>query len=164
MNEILKDLFGTDFQAFELTLLHLSMRGFFVYFAGLTLARLQSQFISISTPFNYMLNFIIGSLLANAIVGDGPYFPTLCMCFFIFLMNLLIEILCYYSPFLEGIFKGSAAIIVKDGKVIWKNMRKNFLTYDELIEAVHRQIHQSTLENVKYAYFENNGEITVIEK
>ena len=157
-------LFGLHLSTTELKLVHLTVRAFFVYICGMFLVRLQSEIMSIDTPFNFMLNFILGSLLANAIVGEGSYFHILGMCFFIALLNLLIAIACYYSRTLEAFFKGRATLIVKDGKIIWKHMRKNFITKDELMEAVRRDIHSESLDDVKRAYCENDGQITIVKK
>lgn len=162
--DILEFLFGLQQSISQLTLVHLCMRGFLVYFAGIFLARLHSQFITITTPFNYMINFIIGSLLANAIVGEGPYFKIIAMCFLIFMINFIIEMLCYWSIFFEDLFKGEPDILVKNGRVIWKNMRKNLITHDELMQAVRSKTKENNLTSVKKAFYENNGEITIIEK
>jgi uncharacterized membrane protein YcaP (DUF421 family) len=161
---IIDFLFGIQKPITSLTLLHFSMRAFLVYFVGIFLTRLQTQFVSISTPFNYILNILIGSLLANAIVGSGPYFPILGMCFLIFITNILIEILCYYSSFFEKLLKGKGIPLVRNGRILWDNMRKNLLTEDELMEAVREQIHEKSLSTVKEAYFENSGKIMVIKK
>lgn len=164
MYDSINSIFGLELTSSELTLLHLSWRAVLVYFAGMFLVRLQSQFMSINTPFNYMLNFITGSLLANAIVAQGSFFPILGMALLIACINWTIELLCYYSSALEKLFKGESDMIVHDGKILWKNMRRNLITKDELMESVHKLTLSDDLSQVKRAYFENSGQITVIVK
>ena len=162
MYNFFSPLFGLEITSEALTFMHLSLRAFLVYFIGMLLIRIQGQFMGINTPFTYMLNFIMGSLLANAIVGDGAYFPTLGMCLFIAVLNWIIALLCYYAPAAERFFKGEADLLVKDGKILWKNMRRNLITKDELMESVHKFTLSDDLSRVKKAYFENSGEITII--
>jgi uncharacterized membrane protein YcaP (DUF421 family) len=162
MYPLLNSILGLDLSSNYLTFTHLIFRAFIVYFAGMFLVRLQSQFMGINTTFNYMLNFITGSLLANAIVGEGPYFPILGMCLLVIFMNWLIALLCSYSSFMERIIKGKPDILIKNGKIIWRNMRKNLISHDELLEAVHKNLQGTDLSLVKEAYFENSGQITII--
>ena len=161
---LMQILFGyQNYSLSQITFLHLCMRGLFVYFVGMFLVRIHSQFITAITPFNYMINFLIGSLLANAIVGEGPYFKIVSMCLLIYTVNFIIEMLCYYSSFFENLFKGSPDLLVENGRIIWKNMRKNLITQDELMQAIRSKSKKNSLEAIKKAYYENNGEITIIE-
>lgn len=161
--EIVNTLFGLELSNRELGLGHLVMRGLLIYFGGTLLVRIHSQFVGITTPFNFMLNFILGSVLANAIIGEIPYFTTLGMALCIAFVNWFIAWLCFYSPFIEKLFKGQSDLLVKDGKIIWDNMRKNLITRDELLEEVHRWLNTTDISQVKKAIFEN-GEITIIKK
>src|SRR5215467_4041391 len=97
MPDFLTSLLGLDLSQEALTLYHFTARAFLIYFVGMFLIRLQGQFMGINTPFTFMLNFIMGSVLASAIVGDAPYLPVVGTALFIALMNWLIALLCYYS-------------------------------------------------------------------
>jgi uncharacterized membrane protein YcaP (DUF421 family) len=164
MYDFINSIFGLEIPSSALTLGNLIARAFLIYTGGMFLLRIQSQFMGINTPFNFMLHFILGSLLANAIVGEGPFFAITSMCLFIAFLNWFIAVLCFYFPQAERVFKGESETLVKDGKIVWSNMRKNLITKDELMESVHKHTQRTTLGHVKRAYFENSGEITVIEK
>jgi len=164
MVDFLNSLLGLGVSQEALTLYHFTARAFLIYFVGMFLIRIQSQFMGINTPFTFMLNFIMGSVLASAIVGDAPYVPVVITSLFIALMNWFIALLCFYSISIKKLFKGEPDLLVKDGKIIWKNMRKNLITKDELMEAVHKELNSDDLSNVKKAYFEDSGDITIIKK
>lgn len=155
-------LLGLHLPAEALTISHLIIRAFLIYFAGIFLVRFQAQFMGINTPFSYMLNIMMGSLLADAILGKGLYLAVVGAAFTIALMNWLIASLCFYFPSIDIFFRGEPDILVKDGRIQWKAMRKNLITKDELMESVHKQTQSDNLVKVKRAYFENSGEITVI--
>lgn len=163
MNDFLNSVLGLELSQEALTLYHFTARAFLIYFVGMFLIRIQSQFMGINTPFTFMLNFIMGSVLASAIVGDAPYLPVVGTALFIAVMNWIIALLCFYSESIKRFFKGDADLLVKDGKIIWKNMRKNLITKDELMEAVHKEINSDDISKVKKAYFEDSGEITIIK-
>jgi uncharacterized membrane protein YcaP (DUF421 family) len=162
MYTLLNNLLGLDLPVEMLAIGHLVARAFLIYIAGIFLVRLQEQFMGINTPFSYMLNIMMGSLLADAIVGKGSYVAIVGVAFIIALLNWFIAFLCFYFPRMESLFKGEADLLVKDGRIQRKAMRKNLITNDELMEAVHKYTQSNDLSKVKLAYFESSGEITII--
>lgn len=160
----IETLFGLRLDAQHLALWQLAIRGLFIYGGGIFLFRAQRQFMEITTPFNFMLNFIMGSMLANAIIGNAPYFLTIGLALIILVTNWLVAICSYYSETFEQFIKGDAALLVKDGQIQWKNMRKHLITKDVLMDSVHRHTKSNDLSLVKAAYFENSGRITIILK
>jgi uncharacterized membrane protein YcaP (DUF421 family) len=55
----------------------------------------------------------------------------------------------------------AGAAVVRDGALLRRNMRREFLTEDELMESL-RQEGIDELKDVKAAYVEAEGKITVI--
>lgn len=163
MYSYLDSLFGLSRTGF-LSLQHLIMRILVIYIFGIILMRLQRQFMAINTPFNYILNFTLGSVLASAITGEAPFLPILGMTLFIFTLNYLVALFSYISPRFERLIKGERDLLVKDGQIQWKGMRRNLITKEELMEAIHENFLHRDLAQVSRAYFENNGHISVIEK
>jgi uncharacterized membrane protein YcaP (DUF421 family) len=164
MGQFLTSLFGLHLPLEAITIWHLLARGFAVYLTGMVLVRWQAQFMGINTPFTYMLNYILGSLLADAIVGEGSFLAIVGMCLVIAWMNWFIALLCFYFPMMDVFFRGERDVLVKNGIIQWKAMRRNLITQDELMESVHKYTQSNDLSRVKQAYFENSGEITIITK
>lgn len=157
-------VFGLGLNKETLTIWHLVARALFVYLFGIILVRTQRQFMNINTPFNFILNFILGSVLANAIIGTVPFFPVIGMALVIALINLLIAKLSYHFPSIELLIKGKPEILIQDGKIQWDVMRKNLITQDELMDSVHRITQSEDISTIKTAYFENSGRITIVRK
>ena len=68
------------------------------------------------------------------------------------------EYLEFKVDFIETLMSGKALIIIEDGKVNMKNMKKLRLTVDRL-EMRMRQVGISSVDDVKYATIEASGQI-----
>jgi len=67
-----------------------------------------------------------------------------------------------YKPFAQ-LLAPSPLLLVKDGGMITRNMRKEFITEDELRSELRQQGVEDP-RDVKAAWLEGNGEISVIKK
>jgi uncharacterized membrane protein YcaP (DUF421 family) len=66
-------------------------------------------------------------------------------------------------PFARRVLEGEPLIIVQDGKPIERNLRRERLTLDEVAESA--RLHEiASLDEVKWAVLERNGEISFIKK
>ncbi|MEW5895814.1 MAG: YetF domain-containing protein [Candidatus Omnitrophota bacterium] len=74
--------------------------------------------------------------------------------------NLTIEVMTYYSPPLRKILMNSPLLVIKDGVMIRKNMRRQFVSDEELMSKL-RQMNVHDLSAVKEAYIEEDGQISV---
>jgi uncharacterized membrane protein YcaP (DUF421 family) len=81
----------------------------------------------------------------------------------IMLWNYVLDWLSFRFHIFRHLVHPSARLLVKDGKIIQQNLRKEFLTNDDLME----QLRKSGIENVsdvKKAYMEGDGNVSVVEK
>ncbi len=69
----------------------------------------------------------------------------------------------YKSPFLQRILKPSKLLLVKNGRMIRKNMAEELITEEELMTEV-RTNGVNDLKDVEEAYMESNGRISIISK
>jgi uncharacterized membrane protein YcaP (DUF421 family) len=77
--------------------------------------------------------------------------------------NFLADWLTYMFPALEGYMRPPPLALVRDGKIMHRNLRKEFLTEAELLGKVREQGCES-LDEIKAAYMESDGQISVIKK
>jgi len=77
--------------------------------------------------------------------------------------NFTVNSLSYYLPFFEQLVSSPALQVVKDGKMLRRNMRREFLTEDELMEHLRREGIED-LKDIKAAFIEGDGEISFISK
>jgi len=77
--------------------------------------------------------------------------------------NYLLNLLSFHIPFVERLISGSPVQIVREGRLIRRNMRREYLTEDELMSQLRRQGIER-VEEVKAAYIEGEGQLTVIPR
>jgi uncharacterized membrane protein YcaP (DUF421 family) len=66
-------------------------------------------------------------------------------------------------PFTRRLLEGEPLIVVEDGKPIERNLRRERLTVEEVTESA--RLHQiGSLDEVKWAVLERNGEISFLKK
>lgn len=76
-------------------------------------------------------------------------------------IELILSTLSYYSITVRKLFCGKPVILMENGKIIQKNLKKNRLTPDELTEHL-REKDIVDLTTVKYAILETNGQISAL--
>ncbi len=86
--------------------------------------------------------------------GILPIITVLCI-------ELLLSTLSYYSITFRKIFCGRPVILMENGQIIQRNLRRTRLTPDELTEHL-REKDIVDLTTVKYAILETNGQISAL--
>lgn len=75
--------------------------------------------------------------------------------------NLVLNWLSYTFPAVERLFSPPPMMIIQDGRLLQRNIRREFITREELF----RHIREEGLEDVsqvKFAFIEGDGQISVI--
>jgi len=99
----------------------------------------------------------LGSLLIQPITGKG-LLATFIAAFIIVILMVLTEYLQVKVDFFENIFSGKSVIVIENGKLNIKNMKKIRMTVDKL-ETRLRQAGISSIEDVKHATIEVSGQL-----
>lgn len=153
-----------DLFSMELSLLEVFLRGTLIYWTIYVLFRLGGRRNVGSLGFT---DIIVVLLVAEA-VGDGlgggdeSILGGLAVAATIIFWSIFIDRLCFFFPAAIKVFEPSKLCLVTNGEMNLKNMRREYVTRDELMEQL--RLHSiASLEQVKRAYLENNGEISVIK-
>ena len=77
--------------------------------------------------------------------------------------NYLFNFLSYHIPFVEKMVSPPPLQIIKNGKLLKRNMRREYLTEEELTDHL-RLEGIDDVDDVKAAYVEGDGKISVIAK
>lgn len=77
--------------------------------------------------------------------------------------NYLINLLSYHSSFFEKLVSAPPLQIIKNGKMITKNMRIEYLTKEELFEQLRKQ-GIDDISTIKKAFIESDGKISVVQE
>lgn len=120
--------------------------------------------ISQITPFDFISSLVLGDLVSSAIFDEQA--GLLKILFAIGIWGALIfvtEIATQKSLLLRYLFEGRPSIIINRGELNWKEMKKNRLDVDQLLQLL-RAKNVFSMAEVEYAIFENNGGLSVLRK
>ena len=134
---------------------------FFVYLLMRVLGRRE---LSSLEPFDMILLIVLGDAIQQGLTQDD-YSVTGAMIVISTIGSLAVatSYLNFRIPWLRRVLDGQPIVMVQDGKVIEKNLRRERITVDELAEEARGQ-QIASLEDVQWAVFEPSGKISFIMK
>jgi uncharacterized membrane protein YcaP (DUF421 family) len=115
-------------------------------------------------PFDLMLLIVVGDLVQQGVTQNDLSFTGLILTVGIFgLLTLAVSYAGFRFPRVRPLLEPEPLILVEDGKVIEKNLRKERITVAEIAgEARLQQIR--SLDDVQWAVLESGGRISFIPK
>jgi uncharacterized membrane protein YcaP (DUF421 family) len=133
----------------------------FVYLLTRVIGRRE---LSSFQPFDLILLIVLGDSIQQGLTQDD-YSVTgaIIAVGTIASLQLLTSWGAFRFPFLRRLLDGHPIVLVEDGKVIAKNLRRERLTLDDLTEQA-RSNQIASLEAVQWAIFEPSGTISFLEK
>ncbi len=148
----------------QLSTLQVCVRAFAVYVILIAYIRFgKKRFLGQATAFDAILVIIIGSVSSRAISGNAPFVASLAAAFVLILMHWVISYFTEDSKALGTITKGHDTLIIKNGVVDRKGMRKTHMSDDDLAEDLRQQGVKDPSE-VEEARLERSGKLSVIKK
>jgi uncharacterized membrane protein YcaP (DUF421 family) len=163
-SQFFEALLGLSMEPKELTFLQVSIRGLIVFVATLVMVRLSTKrSLAEKTAFDAVLVVVIGSMLARAINGSAPFFPTLGGGFVLVLIHRLFGVTAYFSHAFGILVKGQSAVLVQNGTLQHKNMFWNHISQHDLEEDMRLEAKAEDLSKIKVARVERSGDISFIK-
>lgn len=108
-------------------------------------------------PFDLVVLLSLSNTVQNAIIGDdNSVSGGVIGAFGLLAINWMVVRVLYRSPRLTRILEGSAAVLVRDGRIDAKMLTRESLTREELMEVIHRQGFEN-LDQVRRCELEPNG-------
>jgi uncharacterized membrane protein YcaP (DUF421 family) len=162
--DLFHTLFGGDMADPPYTWHQVMARAAAVYLIGLVIVRIgKSRLIGRNTALDIILGFILGSLLSRGITGHASLSGTLIASSALIAIHWVITALTCRWHTLGSLFKGNVRPLVVDGQPIRENMRRSHISEHDLLEEV-RLSGVEEIEDVKRAYKERNGQVSVIKR
>jgi uncharacterized membrane protein YcaP (DUF421 family) len=113
---------------------------------------------------DYAVGISIGSIAAQmAIDPDIPYYHFIIAMAIYAIFDLSLTLISRKSQFLKSFLKGSPLIIISQGKINYKILKKSKLDIDEVI-SICRIKGYFNLKDIQYCVFEPNGEFSILPK
>lgn len=116
------------------------------------------------TPFELVLLIVMGDLIQQGVTHNDFSLTggLLAICTFAF-WALVLSWTTYLFPKAKDLLEGAPRVIVRDGKLIQENMRRDRLTRDEILSEM-RLAGIGRLSEVAWAILEPQGKISFIAK
>lgn len=165
ISDQLNKLFGGDQPLEPLTLMQITARAAAIYLLGIILVRIgKSRLVSRATPLDILLAIMLGALLSGAIIGRSSMSGTVAAASTLILLHWVTTALACRSHLFGNLVKGHAKVLYQDGEINRENMRSSHISEHDLLEAMRLNANVEDLDDVKAAYKERNGEISVVKK
>lgn len=141
------------------------VRGLCVYFFLLLLMRIGGKKqIGQMSPFDFVLLLILSNAVQNSMNGgDNSLIGGLIIALSLVLINWVLDYVTTDNKFLSRIIEGKPEVIIYNGKVFEKALKKARISRDDL-DAVLRKNNVLHVEDVRYAVLERSGDVSVIKK
>lgn len=114
------------------------------------------------TAFDLVVLLIISNVVQNALIGnDNSLGGGLLGATVIFLVNGVVAWLTFRHKGLERLIEHTPTVLVKHGRIVWENLRRERLSLSEFRAALRRE-GVVTLRSVRYVILEEDGHLSVI--
>ena len=115
-------------------------------------------------PFDLVVLLVLSNVLQNAIIGpDSSLLGGLVGAATLLVLNYLVVRFLFSHPRLDRYVEGRALELVKDGKILHKNMKRELITEDELRSRARIQ-GIDDLKTVRCARIEIGGALTFVSE
>jgi len=141
------------------------IRTFFVFLLVSILGRyLLKRAVTQLTSYDFVYNWILGALtVAPLLSGKISFLYTIVPLATLFFWHLLISIVSKHNKTISHFFNGKPAILISNGEVIRKNLKRHFINADILLSELRlKQVFD--IASVEYVILEPNGHISILKK
>ena len=147
-----------DMFQMQLPLLEKLLRPAIVYLALVVLLRIfGKRELAQLNPFDLVVLLSLSNTVQNAIIGnDNSLSGGIIGAVALLAVNWLVVRALFSSPKLTRMFEGRATILIRDGKVDQKALKRESLSQQELLDVIHRQGFDS-VQKVRRCELEPNG-------
>ena len=141
----------------------LILRTIVIYLVALLVIRIgKRRFMGGYTTFDILLGFVVGSVMSRAITGAVRFIDMLVVVAGLVILHWIIATISFYSERFGKIVENTTRKLVIDGEIQKDEMRKSKIGKKDLMEAVRQGANIDSLDRVKTAYLERDGNITII--
>ncbi|MGC5325893.1 DUF421 domain-containing protein [Brevibacillus sp. SYSU BS000544] len=145
--------------------LNILIRSFLAFVILFAMAKIfGKRQISQLTYIEYIVGITIGSIAAfMATDMDGPIYHSLISLAIFSALPILLEFLSLKSKHIRDFVDGKSTVLIKDGKVLEDNLKKERLTSEDFLEHL-RMKNVFKVADVEFAVMETNGDVSVLLK
>jgi uncharacterized membrane protein YcaP (DUF421 family) len=158
----MEDVLGLKLQPHELGYGQIVLRALVVFVAALIIVRLGAKrFLGRKTAFDFILAFVLGSMLSRAINGSAPFFQTLAGGLALVIFHRFVAWLSFRNHTIGRLVKGTDDVVIEKGELQRDAMKRNYFTDHDLMEDLRLKSHEKPSE-VKSARIGRSGDLSII--
>jgi uncharacterized membrane protein YcaP (DUF421 family) len=141
------------------------IRAFVAFLVIMFLTRIVGRReLSTLEPFDLILLVTIGDLVQQGVTQNDFSLTGMFLAVGTFaLLTVFFSYLPWRFQVLRPVLEGQPIILIDDGKVVEKNLKTQRLTHEEIAAAARVQ-NVSSLDEIRWAVLETNGQISFIKK
>lgn len=146
-------------------MINIMLRGLIVYITVILSVRLMGKRqIGELQPSELVTTFLLSEVASMPLQNkDISLFSCLVLIFMIVALEIVFSVIAVKSQAFRTLTQGSSALVIKDGKLLQKKMKQLRYSVDDLLESL-RLKDVFDISEVKYAYIETNGSLSVMLK
>jgi uncharacterized membrane protein YcaP (DUF421 family) len=142
----------------------ISLKIIIIYFLLIIILRiLGKREVGQLSIFDLVILLIVADVAAIGIDNREFFLPSILCLLILTALQKLVSLLLLNVPKLREILDGTPTIIVFDGIIKYKNMKKEFYNIDDLIVQM-RVNNIADVSDIKLAILENNGKLSIFKK
>jgi|SRR6185436_16247191 len=161
--ELFNNILGLD--AEKLEAYQMAARAVIIFFISLLLLRIAGiRTLSKQSAFDTLTSLMLGAIMGRAVVANQSFFGSILAALVLMLLHRLMAWITFHNKKAGGIIKGESLLLMKDGKKQLKNLSKEHITEEDILEALRRNVNMTSLEKIKEVYLERSGDISIIKE
>ncbi len=140
------------------------VRSTIIYLACLLIIRLMGKRqIGEMQPFEFVVTLIIAELACIPMSDVSiPLLYGVSAIIAVFIIHQIMALLSAYKPIFKTMLSGKPSVVINKDGIDFKELQKNNLDVDDLIESL-RGLGYFSLDSVVYAIYESNGNLSAVE-
>jgi uncharacterized membrane protein YcaP (DUF421 family) len=141
------------------------LRAIIIYLLVFAFTRaLGRRELSTLQPFDFILLVVIGDLIQSGVTqNDLSVTGVLVVVSTIGILQVILSYLGFRFRRMRPVLQGEPIVLVENGQLIDRNMRRERLTLDDLAEKA-RLSEIGSIDEIKWAVLETNGDISFIKQ
>jgi len=118
------------------------------------------------TAFDAVLLLIISETTQNALIGSEDYSLTAAILLIttLVVIDIGLSMAKQHVSALDAAMEGTPVVLVKDGRILEENARKERVDEDDVLAAARETQGLMTLDEIRFAILERGGHISVIPR
>ena len=114
-------------------------------------------------PFDIILLVVMGDLVQQSITqSDYSVTGAIIVVSAMALLTATLSYIGFRFPRLRPLLQGEPVVLVENGGPIERNMRRERITVDDIMEEARIQQGVDSLDQIRWAVLETNGEISIV--